>query len=73
MVRNILILLHVLYYFSYFKLKKITGEKILITKLIQAFIKLNYDNEKVWWIYTFQHHPHYFPMFQNEHPLVGTT
>lgn len=60
MVSNVLILLHTLY-FSYFKLKKgnIMVEKIFSNiKLIQAFIKLNYDNEKVWRRQAFQDHPH---------------
>lgn len=69
-VSNVLLLLHILYYFSYFKLKETLQLKKML-KLIQAFTKLNYDNEKVWRLYTFRDHPHYFLMSQNEHPLVG--
>lgn len=67
-----LLLLYTLYYFSYLKLKKgnNTFEKNVNIKLIQTFTKLNYDHEKVWRIYMFQDHPHYFLMSQNE-PLVG--
>lgn len=56
-----------------FKTKKketIYLKKNVNIKLIQTFTKLNYDHEKVWRIYTFQDHPHYFLMSQNE-PLVG--